>query len=548
MQKADAFSGFLIGIVAGVILGAIFEISFFSSVFWVVFAILVVFLALFRPNIGFLVLAFIAGGVLGLFRVSGDLYGREVFQGLVGKTVELSGEVKSDPDFEGSDGKIRLDSLTIDGHDIRGVIYLSGKLNNNIQREDRLTIRGKMSEGFGVYAGSMYKPEILEITKPTQRGFLLRFRDGFAESARENIKSSAKTKRELVGPDSEEESAEGESAEYEEPDWQKLVDQTGEREVSLGLAYLTGLRTGLDEDLNEVLRLVGLTHLVVASGTHLGILVGFFKKFFGKISRFSGFYFGLIFILLFGEMVGWTASITRAAIVAILGILGWFLGRKFDSWRVILFAMAITLLVNPMFVADLGWQLSFGSFFGIMILSPRLVRFFYGEKVGGKFLGKKKPGAISEIIFATISATLVCGPILVYYFGSLSLISIFANLMILPTIPLAMGLMFLTGVSGMVPFLSSAGLVLGKITKLLLDYHLVVMKFFSKQRAFIMGFPKGDLRVFLLYLPILMPFLVGEIVRTRKIREQSRRIRENPEKYLRLTRKTEKNEDKKAKA
>ena len=308
-----------------------------------------------------------------------------------------------------------------------------------------------------------------------------------------------------------------------------VLGEDNTREASLGLAYLLGMRNELDSETLEILSLVGLTHIVVASGTHLGILVGFFKKYFGKVSRFSGLLFSLCFIFIFGEMIGWTASITRAAIVAVLALIGWYYGRKFEPVKIILLAMAITLVVNPMNVTDLGWLLSFGSFTGILVLAPELTRFFYG---------KQKPNPIAEIILATFAATLMCAPILLYFFGSLSLISVIANLLILPTIPVVMGLVFLSGIVGFLPnffLFTIAQKAVMFITTAFLKYHLLVMEFFAKRTEFIIQIPSGKTGVFLLYIVILAPFIFGSFVRAQKKRKLREKFEENFAENIRFT-------------
>lgn len=307
-------------------------------------------------------------------------------------------------------------------------------------------------------------------------------------------------------------------------------DTLGGKEAKLGLAYLAGMKGGLDKETLEMLRAVGLSHIVVASGTHLGIIVDFARKRFGKISRFAGALFGAVFIFIFGQIIGWTASITRAAVVAGLSILGWYYGRKLEAWRVILFAMAVTLLVNPLYIIDLGWQLSFASFVGIMILAPMMVEFFYGR--GRK---ARMPSAVAEIIIASIAATVMCAPITIFYFGSISIIAVVANLLILPTIPLAMGLTFLTGLVGFLPafFLFDwIKFIVVKITTLLLDYHLVVVEFFSKQRGFILQVPKENPLVYILYIPVAVLIIMYYVRRFRRRRTAKLRVRSDPERWL----------------
>ena len=438
-----------------------------------------------------IVLAVIAGAILSVvFRGENEL------RGYIGETIEITGRIKSDPDYDGKVLKLKLDQLQTDfiqDLNIHDMIYITGQIPEEVQRGDRITIRGELEEGFGAHIGTFYRPTVLKISKAEPGSLLLRLRKRFATSVK------------------------------------NVLGEDNTREASLGLAYLLGMRNELDSETLEILSLVGLTHIVVASGTHLGILVGFFKKYFGKVSRFSGLLFSLCFIFIFGEMIGWTASITRAAIVAVLALIGWYYGRKFEPVKIILLAMAITLVVNPMNVTDLGWLLSFGSFTGILVLAPELTRFFYG---------KQKPNPIAEIILATFAATLMCAPILLYFFGSLSLISVIANLLILPTIPVVMGLVFLSGIVGFLPnffLFTIAQKAVMFITTAFLKYHLLVMEFFAKRTEFIIQIPSGKTGVFLLYIVILAPFIFGSFVRAQKKRKLREKFEENFAENIRFT-------------
>lgn len=277
-------------------------------------------------------------------------------------------------------------------------------------------------------------------------------------------------------------------------DWfaERVQDAIPEPEVRLGLSYLLGMKSGLPKDLAENLRAVGLTHIVVASGAHLAILVEIAKKIFGKISRFAAVLFSVIFILFFMAMVGWTPSILRAGVMSILTLITWYFGRKMAPWRIILITAALTLLINLDFIVNLGWLLSFASFIGIMILGPKVTEFFYGEK---------KPGFIAETILTTISATLMTLPITLYYFGQISLINVIANLLILPTLSYAMGLVFLTGIFGFFGFFATK----------LLDYHIFVVELFGGLSQFLVRIEKYQAWVFLIYILILGPFTIGLI-------------------------------------
>jgi len=448
---------------------------------------------------GFVVGLFLGVILFSIAQAVSRTNSKSVLDTYINETIEISGFIKTDPDIAEGVGAIKLWRLEFAGEEIPGMIYLSGKFDNSFERGDFLTVRGKVSNGFGTYVASIFHPSVVAIAKPEPGSITLRFRNAFVKAADKTI---------------------------------------GTPESKLGLAYLFGMRNDLDDSLLESLSLVGLTHLIVASGTHLGIIVGFFRKKFGKISRFAGALFSLVFVLVFGQLIGWTASITRASIVSVLTIFSWYYSHKLEPWRIILIAMAITLMIDPMNIIDVGWLLSFASFIGIMILEPIITEFFYGKSRPESKKTKQAPGTIMRIIIASTSAIIMCAPILLYFFGSISLIAIVANLLILPTIPVAMGLTFAAGLVGMLPSFFLFDVVkwaVGKITSILLDYHYVVIEFFSKQTSFIVSIPKYNSLVFLLYIPIVIVVAIYFINRSRNRTKAKLRVHSNPERYLPLS-------------
>lgn len=447
-----------LGILSGTILAFFFRIEFFSSGIWVAFVVLVFLFGYLRPNRMFFIFIFLSGIILAMFRTGIDLSGEKFIQQFTSETVTVSGKVTEDPDVDEGSEKLRLSELKINGVETRGTLFVQlAKREENLKRSDIVSLSGKISEGFGSFSGTMFRPEILEISRPEPGDFFLSLRDWLAEKVQRNIP---------------------------------------ERESQLGLGYLLGMKNSLGDDIIEALKIVGLTHLVVASGTHLGIIVEIVRRIFGKLSRAAGLIFSLLFVFIFGGIVGWTASILRAAIVTILTLLAGYVGRKFEAWRILLLAAAITLLINPTFLTNLGWLLSFAAFSGILILAPILQKIFFGEE---------KPKKLAEIVLATVSAQILCLPILIFFFGSFSIISILLNVLILPTIPFAMGLTFL---SGTVPIL---GGIFGKLATILLRYHLLLVDFFSEQKMFLIQIPPENPLIFLAYLPILVLIIVFSV-------------------------------------
>ena len=453
----------------GVVLGLVLRINYFGSVWWCVFAIVLLVVAYVKPKLVFVVVALLVGMVLAFSRVSMELKGEDYVRRLVDADVVVEGVINGDPETDENMTKFKLKGLKFGEEKVEssGSVYVSVRKNEDLRRGDTVVLEGKMGAGFGTYAGYMWQPLVRQHLRPEPGSLILKIRDWFAERVR------------------------------------RLVP---EPEVSLGLSYLLGMKSGLPDDLNENLRTVGLTHIVVASGAHLAILVEIAKKIFGKVSRFSGVLFSGIFIIAFMVLVGWTPSIMRAGVMAILTLMAGYVGRKFSPLRMILMVMAGTLMVEPNFVMNMGWMLSFASYAGIMMVGPKFTRFFYGTK---------KPGFVGGTVLTTLAATVMTLPIILYYYGQVSLISVAANLLILPTLPYAMGLVFVTGVIAGFPGVER---VVAWCAKMLLSFHIAVVGWFGSMPEFLVKIPARQAWVFVLYVPVAILLLWGKMVKLREVK------------------------------
>lgn len=408
-------------------------------------------IAFLKPKILFMLLALIAGMIFAFFRVSFNLLDEKYVQQFYEQTIEVTGVVDGDPDIDDGTTKFKLSQLRFgeESNTKSGVLFVSLKTNLKIERGDKLLLKGKLSAGFGVYVGSFYRPQILKLEKPDPGDLALSIRNWFAK---------------------------------------RIMDQIPNSEAGLGLSYLLGIKTGLSKDLEENLRTAGLIHIVVTSGMHLGILVSLTRRVFGKISRFFETLLSIVFVIVFMGMVGFTASITRAGIMTILSLLAWYSGRKFSAWRIIVIVAAATLIVNPSYLINLGWLLSFASYAGVMILGPKLSKFFYD---------KKQPHFIGSAIITSVAATLMTLPIILYYYGQISLLFVISNLIISPTLPYVMGLTFLSGILAGIPFF---GTIITFLATKALGFHIFIIEWFGGMEQFLVKIETGKTELFLIYL------------------------------------------------
>lgn len=465
------------GIIFGIVGSLAFKIGIFDHFSWLIVASLLLFVSIRLSHASFLVVAFLAGLIFANFRAMPQLRSQEFFQNHAKSTVLLSGTVSEDPDTSSSNTVIRLRDLRVLGSfseediSLAGTAYVQLSGSVEVTRTDTITLEGALSSGFGTFVTTMFRPEVKSIEKLDPPDPFLRFKEFFSKVLHSSIPSP---------------------------------------EIDLGLGYLMGIKSGLSENFSEALRAVGMTHVIVASGAHLAILIGAAKQIFGRISKFAGLLFSLLLICAFVGIVGFTPSMTRAALVAGLSLLFGYVGRSFTPCRLIGFVAALTLLIEPTNFFNLGWQLSFASFCGILILAPRLQKLLYGGK---------KPSWLASMLLTSLATCLLCAPILIYNFGSLSLLSFVVNLIILPTLPYAMLLLLLTGVTSFLPPLS---LLFARLATWLLDLHIFVVNFLSEKTIFILNFPEASWQVFLFYPLLALVFLAPMIFK------HLRRLRKRP--------------------
>lgn len=211
--------------------------------------------------------------------------------------------------------------------------------------------------------------------------------------------------------------------------------------ASFGLGLLVGQRNTLPTTLTQALLMVGLTHIIAVSGYNLTILLQASRRMLGSRSKVLSMAVALILIFGFLLIAGTSASIVRAAVISILGLSAWYYGRQIRPVLLILLAAAATAYASPTYLwADIGWYLSFLAFFGILVIGPVVTRALYKDK---------QPGLIPQVLIESFCAELMTIPLILYIFGQMSLVSLFANMLIVALIPLAMLLSFIAGLAGM---------------------------------------------------------------------------------------------------
>jgi len=235
---------------------------------------------------------------------------------------------------------------------------------------------------------------------------------------------------------------------------------------------ILGAKKAIPDDLMESFNRTGTTHIVALSGYNITIIAILILNLCKRlwISRKKSFWVSLFAITFFVLITGAQASIVRAGIMGMLVLLATQLGRMSRITNTLILAAVVMIIVNPkVLVFDAGFQLSFLATIGLVYLSPILKKFF--TWLPNKF-------EIQQSMVATLSAIIFTTPLILYQFGRFSIVAPLVNVLILPAIPVAMGLGFITGLLALI--WQPLGQIFGWIVWVILSYIIFIVETFAK--------------------------------------------------------------------
>lgn len=197
-------------------------------------------------------------------------------------------------------------------------------------------------------------------------------------------------------------------------------------------AILKGLLLGetseIQEEVKEKFQVSSISHILAISGLHINyIVIGIqilFKRVIGKkkIRIFT-----ITFLIFYCLITGFSPSIARATVMAIITIGAEIVYRKSDIGNSIAISLFIILLYNPYLILQVGLQFSYLGTIGIILFSPTILKIFNIIKLKKKRVIIEK---IKEMLAVTLSAQIMVFPILVYHFNLIGVYFLLTNLLV----------------------------------------------------------------------------------------------------------------------
>lgn len=221
-----------------------------------------------------------------------------------------------------------------------------------------------------------------------------------------------------------------------------------EPHASLLVGVLLGVQSTIPEDVLDAFSATGTSHILVISGWNISVIVAGIGNALAavRIARKRAALLCLPILVLYVLFVGATPSVVRAAVMGGLAVVAILVDRESEAWTSLLVACVAMAAYDPNVLWDIGFQLSALATAGLFAFAKPVERVLTAQKM---FQWRGLSWAV-EPLTATIAASSLSLPIILYYFGRLSLIAPLANVVMLPAVPFAMLFGALATVAGMI--------------------------------------------------------------------------------------------------
>ncbi len=241
----------------------------------------------------------------------------------------------------------------------------------------------------------------------------------------------------------------------------------------------------------------GILHILAASGMNVALIYGIFFFLLSslKVPPKINIILGIAIISIYTLMTGMGASVIRAAVILIFILIGKLMNRDAHSLSLLAFVALLMLIVNPAYINDVGFQLSFIVTLGLLLMTKPVFK-----------ITQRLPDWLSSAIFIPVIAQIWVAPIQMFYFNTFSLYSVFANILILPFITIISFGGFISSVLAMIkpaaPFICK---VFDFVLNPVISGLVYVSDYFSNLSHSLVTMPKPhNIQMILYYLVLII--------------------------------------------
>lgn len=204
----------------------------------------------------------------------------------------------------------------------------------------------------------------------------------------------------------------------------RITALTGKTEGAILSGMVFGGSSRLSEETRTLFAINGIAHLLSVSGTHIIMFTGLLMALLQPLPKTWRKLIIVILLMLYAGLCGLRPPVLRALLMSSVLLLG---GRGAERGRLFCLTAVFLLIYQPLWLLDIGFQLSFGAAAGLLWLFPACKR----------WLPQFIPDIIKEAMAVTLAAQLAVMPLEIYYFHQVSIISLLSNVLLVPVLETA---------------------------------------------------------------------------------------------------------------
>ncbi len=222
--------------------------------------------------------------------------------------------------------------------------------------------------------------------------------------------------------------------------------------ASIVKAVTIGDKDDFDPEVAQLFKIGGIYHILAISGLHITLIATVLFKLMEKIfkNKFSNI-ITIVFLILYGIFTGLSISTVRAIFMCSVFLLATIFYRKNHGLNSLFVSAFVLLLIQPLYLFQVGFLLSYFAVVGILVLSPTLITF--SNHIVFKIDNTNLTGinrVLAPYISPTVGAFLFTLPIICWFFYTIYPYTIIVNFLIGFTIPIFVLLSFLVGIISLI--------------------------------------------------------------------------------------------------
>ncbi|WP_414579147.1 ComEC/Rec2 family competence protein [Anabaena sp. CCY 9402-a] len=223
----------------------------------------------------------------------------------------------------------------------------------------------------------------------------------------------------------------------------------------------------LPYDIRDLFVKAGLAHALAASGFQTSLILSVILQLTKRAKKATQVTLSSLALITFLCLTGVQPSVLRAVIMGFAALVGLLLNRKIKQLGSLLLAATLLLIFNPLWIWDLGFQLSFLATLGLVVTVPAIISRL-----------DWLPSAIASLISVPLAATIWTLPVQLFVFGVVPAYSLLLNIITTPLISILSIGGIISAIAGLM--FPEAGSVLASLLHYPTLWLIKLVEFFSQ--------------------------------------------------------------------